>query len=63
MSAREVFPEENRVVERFSPGRSDQLKEHAYFRISASHPTEYVSKFFSDARADGLHTREFKVNL
>ncbi len=48
------------MVEKFSPGRPDRLKEHEYFRVSSSHPTEFVSKFYWDARQDGLEERRFR---
>ncbi len=60
MEVRETFPESNRVVEKFSPGRCDRLREHKYFRMSSSHPVEYECRFYSEARQDGLSQRVIK---
>lgn len=49
-----------RVIERFSPGRPDQLREHEFYRLSSNHPMEYVSKFYSASRPDGLGVRVTK---
>ena len=61
MSVRETLPDDShRVIEKFGPGRNDKLRQHEHYRLSSSHPTEYVSTFYSDARFDGLEKRLFK---
>ncbi len=44
MSARELFPLENKVIERFLPGRLDHMKEHQ--SVTGGLAVEYVSKFY-----------------
>ncbi len=58
-----------RVVEKFSAGRPDRLREHERLlssseggsvALAGARPTEYVSKFYSEARGDGLAERRMR---
>ena len=50
MIARETFPGNDKVIERFATGRKDKLKENEFFKFGTNHPTENISKFYSASR-------------
>ena len=58
MNARETFPDEGKIVERFRIGRKDRLKQRDFFTQSAAlQKTEEVSTFYHTSRSDGLSKR------
>jgi hypothetical protein len=50
MVVRETFPRNDKVIERFSTGRKDKLKENEFYKFGTNHPMENISKFYSTAR-------------
>ena len=65
MTAREIFPKEDKVVERFGVGRKDRLKQRDFFTMGAAlgkEKTEEVSTFYHTSRNDGLSKRFVRVD-
>ena len=47
-------------MEKFSHGRCDKLLQHEHSHPTSGHPaTDYVSRFYSGARVDGLTVRVY----
>ena len=59
MNARETFPDDGKIVERFGAGRKDRLKQRDFFTLGSSKQemTEDISTFFHMSRTDGLSKR------
>ena len=60
MNARETFPDEAKIIERFGVGRKDRLKQRDFFTMGsqAKHDkTEDVATFYHTSRMDGLSKR------
>ena len=59
MNARETFPDDGKIVERFGAGRKDRLKQRDFFTLGSSkqEKTEDISTFFHTSRTDGLSKR------
>lgn len=59
MNARETFPDDGKIVERFGAGRKDRLKQRDFFTLGSSKQemTQDISTFFHMSRLDGLSKR------
>jgi hypothetical protein len=59
MNARETFPDEGKLIERFGVGRKDRLKQREFFTLGSQkqEKTEDISTFYHTSRTDGLSKR------